>query len=127
MKNELKDILSLIAATVLADKRILTSEVDVFMTSTRQLDIVNQLEPTITEAKLKAWFERNKNDISQKLATPYFKDWLYEVLDRLKDVPNKAPILKVMQEISIADQDVHVSERTLIALSERYWRENGIL
>ena len=127
MKNELKDILSLIAATVLADKRILTSELDVFMTSTRQLDIVNQLEPTISEAKLKAWFERNKNDISQKLATPYFKDWLYEVLDRLKDVPNKAPILKVMQEISIADQDVHVSERTLIALSERYWRENGIL
>jgi len=127
MKNELKDILSLIAATVLADKRILTSEVDVFMTSTRQLDIVNQLEPTISEAKLKAWFERNKNDISQKLATPYFKDWLYEVLDRLKDVPNKAPILKVMQEISIADQDVHVSERTLIALSESYWRENGVL
>jgi len=127
MKNELKDILSLIAATVLADKRILTSELDVFMTSTRQLDIVNQLEPTISEAKLKAWFERNKNDISQKLATPYFKDWLYEVLDRLKDVPNKAPILKVMQEISIADQDVHVSERTLIALSESYWRENGVL
>jgi hypothetical protein len=127
MKSELKDILSLIAATVFADKRILTSEIDVFITSTLKLDIVKQLEPNISEAKLKAWFKRNKDDINQRLATPYYKDWLYEILDRLKDVPNKEPILKVMEQISIADQEVHVSERTLIALSERYWRENGIL
>jgi len=121
MKSDLKDILSLIAATVFADKRVFASEIDVFIKATSKLKIVNHLAPKISEAKLLAWYEMNKDEIRQKLETPYFNDWLYDVLERLKDLPDKSEILETMRKISIADGDIHVSERALMALSERYW------
>ena len=124
MKNELKDILSLIAATVFADKHIFASEIDVFIKSTRNLKIVKRLEPKISEAKLLSWYELNKDEIQQNLSTPYFKDWFYAILERLNDVKDKESILDVMRKISRADGHIHVSERALIALSENYWHTN---
>jgi tellurite resistance protein len=121
MTNDLKDILSLIAATVFADKRVFASEIDVFIQATSKLKIVRRLDPKISEAKLLVWYETNKDEIRLKLGTPYFKDWFYEILERLKDVPDKELILEVMRKISHADGNIHVSERALIALSERYW------
>ena len=121
MKNELTDILSLIAATVFADKRIFASEIDEFIKSTNKLNIIRHFEPKMSEARLLAWFEMNKDDIRGKLATPYFKDWFYDVLERLKDVPEKESIIEVMHKVSKADGDIHVSERALIVLSENYW------
>lgn len=123
MKSELKDILSLIAAAVFADKRVFATEIDVFIKTTSKLKIVTHLAPKISEAKLLAWYEMNKDEIRKRLETPYFKDWFYDLLERLKDIPDKSEILKTMHAISLADGDIHVSERALMALSERYWRE----
>jgi hypothetical protein len=122
VKNELKDILSLIAATVFADKHVYASEIDEFMKSTSKLDVVQSLEPKMSEAKLLAWYEMNKDDIRGNLSTPYFKDWFYGILDRLKDIPNKDSIIETMHRISRADGSIHVSERALITLAERHWR-----
>jgi len=121
VKNELKDILSLIAATIFADKHVYASEIDEFIKSTGKLKIIRSLEPNISEAKLLAWYEMNKKDVRANITTPYFKDWFYAILDRLKDVPNKETILETMHKISLADGNIHVSERALITLAERHW------
>ena len=123
MKSELKDILSLFAATVFADKRVFATEIDVFIKTTSKLKIVTHLAPKISEAKLLAWYEMNKDEIRKKLEMPYFKDWFYDLLERLKDIPDKSEILETMHAISLADGEIHVSERALMTLSERYWRE----
>lgn len=121
MKNELSDILSLIAATILADKRVYASEIDAFIKTTSKLDVVVRLEPKISEARLLSWYEQNKDDIRQKITAPYFKDWFYKLLDQLAHLSEKKPILDVMRDISQADGEVHISERALITLAERYW------
>lgn len=121
MRSDLKDVLSLIAATIFADKHVYASEIDEFMKSTSKLKIVRSLEPKISEAKLLAWYEMNKEEVRDYLATPYFKDWFYGILDRLKDIPNKETIIETMHKISIADGSIHVSERALITLAERHW------
>jgi len=118
---DLNNILSLIAATIFADKRIYVSEVETFMTSTSKLQVARHLDPKLSEARLLAWYEMNKDNIREKITTPYFKDWYYDLLERLKDVPGKTSILDVMRKISKADNEVHVSERALITLAERYW------
>lgn len=124
MQKDLHNILSLLTATIMADKHIYASEIDAFLKSTNKLNFVQHFEPKISEAKLLAWYELNKDDIAQKLVTPHFKEWLYGVLEKLSDVPQKQTILELMRGIAIADDDVHVSEKALITLAERYWGLN---
>lgn len=121
MANPLNSVLNLIAATILADKRIYASEVEAFITESSQLELIKRLDPKISEARLLSWYELNKDAIEANLATPYFKDWYYALLDQISDLPDKKTILGVMRKISAADNDIHVSERALITLAERHW------
>lgn len=122
--TEQNNILSLIAATIFADKRVYASEVEVFCKATANLKVLQQTTSKLSEAKILIWYEMNKDDIRQKITTPYFKDWFYDLLDQLSDVQDKKSILNIMQKISLADGDVHVSERALMALAKRYWGIN---
>ena len=115
------DILSLIAATIFADKRVYASEVETFLSASSKLKVLQDSKPALSEARLLAWYELNKDDIRQKITTPYFKDWFYQLLEQLSDVDDKQSILDVMHDISRADGSVHVSERALIALAKRFW------
>jgi len=71
-----------------------------------------------------AWYEDHKVEIQRQLSTPYFKDWFYDLLDKLAKVPGKETVLDVMFKIAQADGEVHVSERALVTLTERYWGLN---
>jgi len=115
------DILSLIAATIFADNRVFAAEVDAFIKSTKQLNTLNGMTPKFTEAGLLAWYEAHKDDIRQKISTPYFKDWYYNLLEKLSDLKGKETLLDIMYKISLADGSIHVDERALITLAKRYW------
>ena len=121
MKNDVNNILTLISAAIFADKRVYASEVETFLRSTRSLEVLRQLEPHLSEAKLLSWYEMNKGDVQENLATPYFKDWFYELLGELSHIPEKQSVIEAMREISEADGEIHVSERALIVLAERHW------
>ena len=115
------DILNLIAATIFVDKRIYASEIETFVKATAKLKALQEAKPKLSEAKLLAWYEANKDDIRKKTTTPYFKDWFYDLLKNLSDVQDKHSILDAMHDISLADGSVHVSERALITLAKRFW------
>lgn len=121
MSPEQNDILSLIAASIFADKRVYASEIDAFVKASADLAALNDLTPKLSEARLLSWYEQNKDDIRSKIATPYFKDWFYDLLGRLSHVDDKRSILNAMQTISLADGTIHVSERALITLAKRHW------
>lgn len=114
-------ILSLIAATIFADHRVLDSEVQMFVKATAGLKVLQNAKPKLTEDKILAWYDSNKEEIRQKVKAPYFKDWFYDLLDKLSDVQEKDVIVEIMQKISLADGSIHVSERTLFTLAQRYW------
>ena len=63
----------------------------------------------------------NKDAVEANLKGPYFKNWLYSLLDQISKLNGKDQILEVMNKIARADDNVHVSERALIRLAERYW------
>ena len=116
------NILSLIAATIFADQRVLDSEIQVFVESTTKLKILSDAQPKLSEAQILTWYETNKDEIFQKVKAPYFKTWFYDLLEQLSDIDDKEMIIDIMQKISRADGSVHVSERALFTLAKRYWR-----
>jgi len=121
MSPEHDNILNLIAATIFADQRVYDSEVQVFAKYSAKLKSLQTAKPKLTEARILAWYDSNKDDILQKVKAPYFKDWFYSLLDQLSDIDEKESILEIMQKISRADGSVHVSERALFTLAKRYW------
>lgn len=147
--DDFNNVLRLMAAIIFADKHVYDSEVSAFVNSASQLNLdrdfnpntENQLvvtrnlsikaprpaenddplSPALSRSQLSDWYETNKNHIRDELSTPFYKDWFYNLLDQLSDLPNKETILSVMRDISMADGKVHINERALITLAERHW------
>ncbi len=121
MSPEHNNILSLIAATIFADRRVLDSEVQAFVQSTAKLKLLKNSKPALTEALILVWYETNRDDIFKTVKAPYFKDWFYDLLDKLSNMEEKDLVIEIMQKISRADGSVHVSERALFTLAKRHW------
>ena len=119
--EELHDLLSLLAVTIIADKRVLSEEIDSFVEASNALYIARVMEPQLTEAKLLTWYEENKDELKQNVKSPGFEKWFYGCLDRLNHIRDKQAVLKVMADIANSDGELHVSERALMALAARYW------
>lgn len=120
--KDLDNILSLLAVTIIADKRVFAAEIQAFVKATTQLKQALLIEPKLSEAKLLSWYEMNKDDLTEKVHSPYFKTWFYDCLDSLADLPDKSALLKAMGDISLSDGELHVSERALIVLAKLHWK-----
>lgn len=120
---ELDNILSLICATIFADKRVLAREIEAFIVLIKDIEYIKSLDPKVSDKKILRWYEDHKSDLRGIVTGPYFKTWFYDCVDKLEhlSVKTKTDILNVMKKISIADQEVHISERALIVLTARRW------
>lgn len=120
-QNDTHHILSLLAATIFADKRVFSTEITAFAQGAASLDVLRNNHPKLSEAKLLVWYEVNKEHIKEKMTTPYFQDWFYDLLDKVSETKDKGSVLSVIKKISKADGEIHVSEKALYTLAARYW------
>lgn len=120
--QEIEDIMSLLVLTVFADKKLYSEEIETFISLAKEMEAFNSAENRMSEAKMLVWFENNKFDLMVRLETPDFEAWFYELLDRLAHINHKPLILKCMARLAAADDDVHVSERALLALTAKHWK-----
>ena len=115
------NILSLIAATIFADRHTYPSEIEVFISATAKLKMFKGMKPKMSEARLNKWYDANSEAVRAHILTPFYKDWLYALLDQLSDISGKTELVEVMRKISVADGKVHINERSLIMLTQRHW------
>lgn len=120
--KDLDDVLSLLGVTIIADKRVFSAEIEAFLKAAKDLKLARLIDPKLSEARLLAWYEMNKDDLTEKVHSPYFKTWFYDCLDSLADLPDKSALLKAMGDISLSDGELHVSERALIVLAKLHWK-----
>ena len=121
ISEELDDLLSLLAMMIFADKKVVRSEVETFMSAANHLQVLRDIDPRISEPRLLAWFNTNKASLIKILNSNGFEAWLKSVLDSVSSLKDKTAILNVMNQISLADGEVHVSEKALMVFSARYW------
>lgn len=123
-QSELNDILMLLTVGIFADKRIHSSEVLVFMKSVSRIKLSTRDIPEISEAKALSWFEMNKDHVRHIFTVPTeeFEAWLIPILERLAVHADKDALLKLLDEIFEADQEIHISETALMTLIKRVWK-----
>jgi len=119
MPTDTENILNLLAATILADKRIRDVEIESFATGVTQLTSSLNIEIDVSEANITSWFDMHKEEIRKKSISPYSRDWICEILENLSHLENKQVILKIMRDIAKSDAQFHISERSLISFAQR--------
>ena len=120
--DELHDLLSLLAATIFADKRVFAKEIETFLKVAGDITRLRKSDETISEAKLLSWFDSNVDIIRKKLQTPDFETWFYNCLNRLDDeLEDKQALVNIMVKIAKSDDEFHISEQALIVLTANHW------
>ena len=118
----INDILTILAITVVADKRIFAKEVDSFINSARNLEVLETANIDLSPAKLLIWFENNRDDLKARMnQAPTFEKWFNTIIDNLSEHPARHSILNRMIKISKADGELHISEKALITLVAKRW------
>lgn len=121
LSSHADDILTVLALTVFADKQVKQAEIDSFVQAANRLQLLRDIEPRMSEARLLAWFHNNKVKIISKMNSTDFELWYKSCLDRIQNVKDKNALLSIMGQISIADAEVHVNETALIIITARHW------
>jgi len=122
--REVEATLTIIALSIFADKRVLSTEITAFVKSA---DIIRRFVTSdlkITEAKLLLWFETNRVDINAKmqLRGDEFERWLDALLLDCASVSDKRFISNIIEHISKADGEVHIAEKALSVMLDRKFK-----
>lgn len=123
MQSEMNDILTVLAVGVFADKRIHSSEIQVFIRSVSRITLSNREVPKISEAEALMWFELNKDKVREIFAGPRseFDAWFIPILKRVGAHADKEALLHLLNMIFLADQEMHISEKALMTLVQHVW------
>lgn len=122
-QTELNDILMVLTVAVYADKRVHSSEIEVFIKSVSRVNLSKREIPTISEAKALGWFEMNKDHVRHIFDGPRseFEAWFIPILKRVGEHADKEALLHLLNMIFLADREMHVSETALMVLIKRIW------
>ena len=126
LDTELEDILTVLAVGVYADKRIFASEIQAFTRSVSGVALSRRENSTVTGAQALLWFEMNKDEIRDKFdgPRPEFDAWIIPILERVSEHGNIDELIDILDIISVADDEFHISEKAFIVLVQKIWGLN---
>ena len=126
LDTELEDILTVLAVGVYADKRIFASEIQAFTRSVSSVALSRRENSTVTGAQALLWFEMNKDEIRDKFdgPRPEFDAWIIPILERVSEHGNIDELIGLLDIISVADDEFHISEKAFIVLVKKIWGLN---
>lgn len=124
---QVEALLTVIALSIFADERVLSSEISAFIKSAKDIEAHVTSDVPVTEAKLLMWFEMNRLRLSDKirLGPIGFKHWFESVIAELSAYSDEAFVVDMLNRISVADGELHVSEKALSVLVEGQFRSQA--
>lgn len=114
-------VFTLLAITIVVDKRVYKEEVDCFLQQVGILARAIPSETLVTEQLAFDWFFAQQAEVRAKLMGPAGEAYVVRTLHNLLDCPHHILILKAMKAVSVADSDFHIDEVGLIDLAAATW------
>jgi len=123
IEPEFEDILTVLAVGILADKKIISTEIQVFIRSVSSVQLSTLDLDRVSGAMALSWFEMNKDFIREKFDGPRsdFDAWLVPILERIREHVEKEEFMKLLNEIFLADDELHISESAMMVLVNMVW------
>jgi len=125
--REVEAVLSVIALSIFADKRVLSTEIAAFVKSADIIKANVHSDLPLSEAKLLLWFEMNREQIRAKMELDAieFKAWFEAIFNEFPRLPDKTFISEIVESIARADGELHVSEKALYVMLERNFKKSA--
>lgn len=125
--REVEAVLSVIALSIFADKRVLSTEITAFVKSADIIKAHVRSNLPLSEAKLLLWLEMNREQIKAKmqLGPAEFEAWFDSIFEAFAKLPDKTFISEIVETIAQADGELHVSEKALSVMLERKFKKSA--
>jgi len=125
--HEVEAVLSVIALSIFADKRVLSTEITAFVKSADVISAHVNSDLQLSEPKLLLWFELNRERIQAKmqLGPAEFEAWFDSIFEDFARIPDKTFISDIVENIARADGELHISEKALSAMLDRKFKKSA--
>jgi len=125
--HQLEAVLSIMALSIFADKRVLSTEITAFVDAADKVKQNVTTDLPITEAKMLLWFELNRERIrdNMQLGSAEFSAWFSSLLRDLSGLQNKKFISEIVRSIAHADGELHISEQALAIMIDRKFKRSA--
>ena len=119
-------LLRLLSQVILADGHVMPSEVDALVRGAERLALKDQFGNALTEKNIRDWFRDYQLIVEVEIPALRPDIALTHLILKLADFPDKQVVIDVLTEISVADDDFHDEEKTLISIVRTFWQFEGL-
>lgn len=115
------NILKLLVLTMLADGRAYEREVDSFLSASRTLRKDLPVAGIHTDQRSIQWYIKNKSDLIEIKSGQTFETDLLEIIDSLKSIPNKKPLIRAMKNLALPEKGRDEYVDGVVSKSRKRW------
>ena len=97
------DILSLLSMMIIGSRSTIREEKTVFVKAA--LSLKDEIYPSLnlTDEMAQDWFDLHREELTRSMSSLYFDKTLSKLLNNLKSLPNKKPIIVTMIKMTLTD------------------------
>lgn len=123
---ETQKMMRLLSQVILADDHIYATEIQALALGAVQLDLKDEAGHVLTEAITRQWFEDYLQELNTTWSTTPKDIVLTQLILSLAEWPDKQSVVDVLENISLADANLHREEKLLISIVKAYWQYDGL-
>jgi len=119
-------LLRLLTQVILADGHILASEIEALVRGAERLALKDKFGTYLSQEDIRHWFDDYRLTLDVKIPSLRPGVALTHMILKLADWPEKQAVVDVLTEISKADADFHIEEKSLISIVRAFWQFEGL-
>lgn len=123
---ETEKLMRLLSQVILADGHMHESEIEALIEGAHALGLKDASGSPLTPENIREWFEGYLQELNKTWSTEPKDVTLTLLILSLSEWPNKKAVVEVLEKISLADDNFHIAEKTLISIVKAYWQYDGL-
>lgn len=119
-------MLRLLSQVILADGHIYKTEMDALIKGVQDLGLLDESGKALTPHDITKWFNGYLETLNITWSKTPKDVELTRLILTLAEWPNKQSVVDTLEKISLADNEFHAKEKTLISIVKTYWQYDGL-
>jgi len=119
-------MMRLLTQVILADGHIHKTEIEALAQGVADLDLRDEAGALPPKEDVMQWFEAYLDELNTTWSKTPKDIELTRLILSLAEWPQKQAVIDTLEKISLADNEFHASEKSLISIVKAYWQYDGL-
>lgn len=126
ISEDTQKMMRLLTQVILADGHIHKTEMEALVKGIADLALTDEVGVSLSQDVIKQWFENYLDKLNSTWSKTPKDIELSRLILSLAEWPEKQAVVDTLEKISLADNEFHASERSLISIVKAYWQYDGL-